>query len=58
MEAQNTVQVFSQEDKVMSMCSVDEGSNNMVAMLNDLRAFCTSKEQGNHRHACEYVLHA
>ena len=31
--------------KVMSMCSVDEGSNNMVAMLNDLRAFCTSKEQ-------------
>jgi len=38
MELQNTVQV-------MSMCSVDEGSNNMVAMLNDLRAFCTSKEQ-------------
>lgn len=30
---------------MMSMCSVDEGSNNMVAMLNDLRAFCTSKEQ-------------
>lgn len=26
-------------------CSVDEGSNNMVAMLNDLRVFCTSKEQ-------------
>ena len=45
MELQNTVQVFSQDDKVMSMCSVDEGSNNMVAMLNDLRAFCTSKEQ-------------
>ena len=43
MELQNTVQVFSQDDKVMSMCSVDEGSNNMV--LNDLRAFCTSKEQ-------------
>ena len=39
------LQVFSQEDKVMSMCSVDEGSNNMVAMLNDLRVFCTSKEQ-------------
>ena len=35
MELQNTVQVFS----------VDEGSNNMVAMLNDLRVFCTSKEQ-------------
>lgn len=24
MELQNTVQVFSQEDKVLSMCSVDE----------------------------------
>ena len=32
MELQNTVQVFSQEDKVMSM-------------LNDLRNFCSAKEQ-------------
>lgn len=45
MELQNTVQVFSQEDKVMSMCSVNEESNNMVAMLQDLRQFCTPKEQ-------------
>lgn len=45
MELQNTVQVFSQEDKVMSMCSVDEDNNNLVAMLNDLRNFCSSKEQ-------------
>lgn len=45
MELQNTIQVFSQEDKVLSMCSVDEESNNMVAMLNDLRGFCTEKEQ-------------
>lgn len=45
MELQNTIQVFSQEDKVLSMCSVDEESNNMVAMINDLRQFCTSKEQ-------------
>lgn len=58
MELQNTVQVFSQEDKVMSMCSVDEGSNNMVAMLNDLQRFLHQQRAGNHRHACEYVLHA
>lgn len=45
MELQNTVQVFSQEDKVMSMCSVDEDDNNLIAMLNDLRNFCSSKEQ-------------
>lgn len=45
MELQNTIQVFSQEDKVLSMCSVDENSNRMLAMLNDLRQFCTEKEQ-------------
>lgn len=45
MELQNTIQVFSQEDKVMSMCSTDEDGNTMLAMLNDLRQFCTGKEQ-------------
>ncbi len=45
MELQNTIQVFSQQDKVMSMCSVDDGGNNMLAMLNDLRQFCTEREQ-------------
>jgi len=45
MELQNTIQVFSQEDKVMSMCSTGEESNTMLAMLNDLRQFCNSKEQ-------------
>lgn len=45
MELQNTIQVFSQEDKVLSMCSVDEESNNVVAMLGALRGFCTEKEQ-------------
>lgn len=45
MELQNTIEVFSQEDKVMSMCSVDEEGNTMLAMLNDLRQFCNSKEQ-------------
>lgn len=44
MELQNTIQVFSQEDKVMSMCSVDESSNSVYSMLNDLRQFCTEKE--------------
>ena len=45
MELQNTIQVFSQEDKVLSMCSVDQESNTMLAMLNDIRQFCNSKEQ-------------
>ena len=45
MELQNTIQVFSQEDKVLSMCSVDENENSMIAMLNDLRQFCTEKEK-------------
>ena len=37
-------QVFNQEDKVMSMCSVSEDENSTLAMLNDLRKFCTDKE--------------
>lgn len=45
MELQNTAQVFSQEDKVLSMCSVNEDGNQMLALLNDLRQFCTEKEQ-------------
>ena len=45
MELQNTIQVFSQEDKVMSMCSANEESNNLVGMLQDLRQFCSPKEQ-------------
>lgn len=45
MELQNTIHVFSQQEKVLSMCSVDESENNMLAMLNDLRCFCTEKEQ-------------
>lgn len=45
MELQNTIQVFSQEDKVLSMCSVNEEENNLVGMLQDLRQFCNPKEQ-------------
>lgn len=45
MELKNTIQVFSQEDKVLSMCSAEEGGNQMLAMLNDLRQFCNSREQ-------------
>lgn len=44
MELQNTIQVFSQEDKVMSMCSVDESENSALSMLNELRRFCSEKE--------------
>ncbi|MGN0142127.1 MAG: hypothetical protein ACI4AD_07855 [Roseburia sp.] len=45
MELQNTIQIFSQEDKVMSMCSVEPEGNTTLAMLNELRRFCTEKEQ-------------
>ena len=31
--------------KYMELQNTVQGSNNMVAMLNDLRVFCTSKEQ-------------
>lgn len=44
MELQNTIQVFSQEDK-LAMCSVGEKGNNTLALLNDLRRFCSEKEQ-------------
>lgn len=44
MELQNTIDVFSQEDKVMSMCSVSEDENNTISMLNELRKFCSEKE--------------
>ncbi len=45
MELQNTIQIFSQEDKVMSMCSTAEEGGGMLALLNDLRQFCGEKEQ-------------
>lgn len=44
LELQNTAVLFSQEDKVLSMCSVEEKDNNTSAMLNALRPFCTPKE--------------
>ena len=45
MELQNTIQVFSQEEKVLAMCSVGEKGNNTLALLNYLRQFCSEKEQ-------------
>ena len=45
MELQNTIQLFSQNTAALSMCSVEEDHNNMLCMLEDLRGFCTEKEQ-------------
>lgn len=45
MELQNTASVFAQEDKVLSMCSVEDKDNNMLSMLNEMRRFCNEKEQ-------------
>lgn len=44
MELQNTIEVFSQEDKVMSICSVSEEENNTASLLSELRKFCSEKE--------------
>ena len=35
----------SQNTAALSMCSVEEDHNNMLCMLEDLRGFCTEKEQ-------------
>lgn len=45
MELKNTIQVFSKEENVISMCSLPENEDHMLAMLTDLRKFCTEKEQ-------------
>ena len=40
MELQNTLHIFSQEEQVLSMCSLPEEENNPQS----LRPFCTPKE--------------
>lgn len=35
---------FSQEEQVLSMCSLPEEENNPQSLLNSLRPFCTPKE--------------
>ncbi len=44
MELQNTLQLFSQEDSALSMCSADEEEHTMIPMLNEIRRFCSQKE--------------
>ena len=44
MELQNTLHIFSQEEQVLSMCSLPEEENNPQSLLNSLRPFCTPKE--------------
>lgn len=44
MELQNTAKLFSHKEQVLSMCSLPEEENNTVAMLNELRRFCSPKE--------------
>ncbi len=44
MELQNTAKLFAKEDQLISICSLPEEENNMIAMLNELRKFCTPKE--------------
>ena len=44
MELQNTLHIFSQEEQVLSMCSLPEEENNPQSLLNSLRPFCPPKE--------------
>ena len=44
MELQNTLHIFSQEEQVLSMCSLPEEENNPQSLLNSLRPFCTPIE--------------
>ncbi len=44
MELQNTLHIFSQEEQVLSMCSLPEEENTPQSLLNSLRPFCTPKE--------------
>lgn len=44
MELQNTLHIFSQQEQVLSMCSLPEEENNPQSLLNSLRPFCTPKE--------------
>lgn len=44
MELQKTIQLFSNEESALSICSLPEEENNTVSMLNELRQFCTPKE--------------
>ena len=45
MELQKTIQLFSTEESALSICSLPEEENNTVAMLNDLRKFCTPRDE-------------
>ena len=44
MELQNTLHIFSQEEQVLSMCSLPEEENNPQSLLNSLRPFCTPEK--------------
>lgn len=44
MELQNTAKLFAKENQLISMCALPEEENNTIAMLNELRKFCTQKE--------------
>lgn len=44
LELQNTARIFAKEDQFVSMCSLPEEENNTIAMLNELRKFCSPKE--------------
>lgn len=45
LELQHTYQVMRTGPSALSACEIPEGTDKRTAMLNDLKCFCTPKEQ-------------
>lgn len=45
LEFQHTYKLMKQGAPALSACSIPEGTDKRTAMLNELRCFCTPKEQ-------------
>ena len=45
MEFKNTIQIFQNNENVLSACSLSEETDRRSAMLQVLRKFCTVKEK-------------
>lgn len=45
LELQHTYRMFQTNDASLSACSIPEGTDRRTAMLNEIRRYCTPKEQ-------------
>lgn len=47
MELQKTAQLFNGKAAAIQSCSIDDPQERMSQMLNDIKTYCTPKEQEN-----------